>query len=240
MVTSIKTYVSRFHAASAKEDAAIVGRIQAVGGLLKVHSLKPADAARALFELSPDESPVSRHTSPVSHAATVAKSIEPFGFDVLASDELTHKVIRQMFRVSTGKVQAKRLSAAVKSAAEKVANGTPDERAAAVFAMVGELTTPAPRKVVTPDQRKSSKPAEVTEANAVPVVAIPATIRELIDALEAELKSVPPAQVGKYLARIEGLCRRARAASTAAIAAGKGESDPRPAKVTKGKVKVAA
>ena len=215
MVTTIKTYVSRFNAASAKEDSAIVARIQAVNGLTRVHSLKPADASRALFDLSADVKLESRHTAPVSHAATTAKVLDTFGFDVLAAvkdGDPTFRAIRAAFRISTGRVQAKRLMEAAKTAAAKVEGGTPETRAAAIATMADTLLTPAPRKVVTADQRaEGTKPAETTEANAVPTVAVPATLPELIAELERQLKLVDPSKVGPYLGKLSSIVNRARA-----------------------------
>lgn len=239
MTTKISTYVSRFHAASAKEDEAIVTRIQAVNGLTRVHSLKPADASRALFSLSADAKLESRHTAPVSHATTVAKVIDAFGFNVLdtaAKGDPLFIAIRSAFRVSTGRVQAKRLAAAAAESAKKVEGKSPATRAKAIADMADTLLAPSPRKVVTADQRAKGKPAEVTPANAVPTVAVPATLPELIAELERQLKLVSPDKVGPYLGKLSSIVNRARA-DVAKIEAAQAEkvSTAKAARTAKGK-----
>lgn len=202
MTTSIKTYVSRFHAATQKEDSAIVTRIRAVNGMRIDHSLKAADVSRALFSMPADAKLTSRETSPVSHATTVHKLASILSEAAYSDDA----IVRSLFSISTGRVPAKTAEAAAQTLHDSGETVTPE----AVAEMVATLTAPKPRKVGGTPAGKGKKetpaPAETI------VVATPATLPELLAELETQLLAIPDlAARATYINKVANLVQRHRA-----------------------------
>jgi hypothetical protein len=218
---TVKAEVKRFVAATAKESEARGIRLQSVDALLTVHSLKPAAASRVLFSLADDAPLTSRETSPVSHAATVGRIARQLNID--PQEGAPYDLLATLHRVATGTVKRAALDAAAATFAATLADAVPTlpQIEEWVEGLLSAKKSTGPRAAASEKEGDATDAAESDPQSLTPanVVAIPATIPELIAALGAAIGNVSdPADRDKFIAATRKMIAKVTLDRNAAVA----------------------